>query len=85
MITCLKDAGERIEAIECGYRHTVAKSSLGKVYTWGWGNSGQLGHGVFDSELSPRYVNLERYTKHKEKVIQIAAGYSHTLIMLDNS
>jgi myosin-5 len=64
----LKDAGERIDSIECGFRHAIAKSSLGKVYTWGWGGSGQLGHGHFDSEMSPRLLNIEK-TKQREKVI----------------
>jgi myosin-5 len=40
LITCLKDAGERIDALECGFMHVIAKTSLGKVYTWGWGIHG---------------------------------------------
>jgi myosin-5 len=40
IILSLKDVGERIEALECGFRHVIAKSSLGKVYTWGLGHKG---------------------------------------------
>ena len=35
LIQCLRDIGERIDNIECGFKHTIAKSSLGKIYTWG--------------------------------------------------
>jgi myosin-5 len=79
-----KDIGERIDAIECGYKHVIAKSSLGKVYTWGWGSKGQLGLGHTDSEMSPRLLQIEKFG-HKERVVQIAAGYSHSVIMLDLS
>lgn len=37
-----------IVQITCGWSHTVALSSCGKVYTWGNGDHGKLGHG--DSE-----------------------------------
>jgi len=68
LIVCLKEAGERIDSLECGFRHAVARTTLGKVYTWGWGSRGQLGHGVFDSELSPRMLQLEK-NRQKEKII----------------
>lgn len=68
IVGCFKDAGERIDTIECGFRHAVARSTLGKVYTWGWNGHGQLGHGTFDSELSPRALGVERAQK-REKAI----------------
>ena len=40
LILSLKEVGERIDTLECGYKHVIAKSSLGKVYTWGWGSKG---------------------------------------------
>ena len=33
LIQCFRDIGERIDTIECGFRHAIAKSSLGKIYT----------------------------------------------------
>lgn len=68
LITSFKDIGEKIDTIECGYKHAIAKSSLGKIYTWGWGAKGQLGHGHVDSEISPRQLMIER-NGHKERVI----------------
>lgn len=85
LVTCFKAAGERIDSIECGYRHAIAKSTLGKVYTWGWNAHGQLGHGTFESELAPRQLFLERGRMNRDKAIQVAAGYSHTVILTDVS
>jgi len=42
--------------ISGGYYHSAAVTKSGQVYTWGWGDHGQLGHGMFRSELSPRKV-----------------------------
>lgn len=83
MIQCLKDAGEKVERVECGFRHCIARTSLGKVYTWGWGLMGQLGHDSTMSELSPRNISLDKKNR-KNKAIQIAAGYEHSVILLEN-
>lgn len=40
LVTSLRDSGEKIDTVECGYRHVLAKTTLGKVYTWGWGSKG---------------------------------------------
>jgi myosin V len=40
LISTLRDMGEKIDTVECGYKHAIAKSTLGKVYTWGWGGKG---------------------------------------------
>ncbi len=80
LILCLKEAGAKIQSVSCGFKHTVARSSLGKVFTWGWGGLGQLGHGGVDCELSPRQLEG---TGGKKKTIQVAAGYSHSVIMTE--
>jgi myosin-5 len=83
MVGCLKEAGEKVEKVDCGFRHCVARTSLGKIYTWGWGLSGQLGHDSNMSELSPRHLNLDKKNR-KNKAIQIAAGYEHSVILLES-
>lgn len=83
LIQCFRDIGERIDTIECGFKHTIAKSSLGKIYTWGSSNKGQLGHDHFDSELSPRALNIDK--KNNKKIHQIAAGSSHSMVMMDTN
>ena len=53
------------------------------MYTWGWGLNGQLGHGIAFSELSPRHLSLDKGGR-KNKAIQVAAGYEHSVVLLEN-
>ena len=78
----LKKEGERMTTVYCGFKHVVAKSSLGKIFTWGWGLKGQLGHGSYESEYLPRHVHLA-LAQGKPKVLQTHAGYKHTVILLE--
>lgn len=38
---------EPMKLIACGQAHNLALSVSGNVYSWGSGEYGQLGHGVF--------------------------------------
>lgn len=33
----LIELSDKIAEVHCGMKHSIAKSTLGKVYTWGWG------------------------------------------------
>jgi myosin V len=80
LISSLKKQGEKISGISCGFSHSIAKSTLGKVFTWGSGCKGQLGNGSLDNELLPLNIPL----KTKMKCVQVSAGYSISLIMFEN-
>ncbi|XP_063053564.1 RCC1 domain-containing protein 1-like [Engraulis encrasicolus] len=47
-----------VKTISCGARHTAAVSSDGNLYTWGWGDYGQLGHGPLCSSDEPCLVDF---------------------------
>ena len=83
LIETLKNEGELIVSVSCGFKHVICKSSLGKIYTWGWGGKGQLGHGIFEDEYRPRMV-LFSISSFKAKVLQVHSGYSHSMLILDN-
>lgn len=51
----------------------------GQLYTFGFGQQGQLGHRNAKTEMAPKFV--EDFT-HK-KVKMIAAGHSHSLCMTE--
>ena len=36
---------KHLSRVTAGASHTVALTDAGDLYTWGWGDSGQLGHG----------------------------------------
>lgn len=52
----LKTLTEAIAQVACGWRHTVAVSELGNVFSWGRGTSGQLGHGDCVDRNLPKRV-----------------------------
>nr|CAH7724512.1 unnamed protein product [Callosobruchus chinensis] len=61
--------------VVAGQYHSLALSCAGKVYTWGWGIHGQLGHGNCDNLFYPKDLNFPFTVK------QIAAGHAHSLIL----
>jgi len=48
--------GHEAVSIACGAEHTVACTSAGKTFAWGWGLYGNLGHGDNKDRLHPTEV-----------------------------
>jgi len=72
---------ERINQISCGFKHSVAKSSTGRVYTWGCGCKGQLGQDNYNNMSIPGFVGFEDPFM---KIIQISAGFRSTFFLSEN-
>nr|BAI63634.1 myosin10 [Tetrahymena thermophila] len=91
LVYCLRDAGEKISQIDCGFKHTICKTSLGKVYTWGWGGRGQLGHGTTNNEIYPRILSFSNLAKDKQtptlfkdKCLQVVAGHRCSMLLMES-
>ncbi len=74
---------ERIVMVATGSFHTVALSETGRVYTWGYNGSGQLGLGEAEQQLAPRQVESKWLSFLKqgdpaERVVFVAAGGEST-------
>lgn len=62
---------ERIIAVACGAYHTMALDHMGRLYTWGKNDEGQLGNNSTTSSLSP----IKVFTSHsipESAVVQLA-------------
>lgn len=70
-----------ITNISCGQYHTAAISNQGKLFTWGSGKWGQLGHSVRLDERFPRKVEVER--SKMGNFIRVACGDRHTAVIND--
>ncbi|XP_076160766.1 RCC1 and BTB domain containing protein claret isoform X2 [Ptiloglossa arizonensis] len=75
LITSL--AQEIIVDAVAGQYHSVALTADGRVFTWGWGVHGQLGHGSTDKKNTPTLVTslLGVFIR------SISAGHAHTLAL----
>ena len=58
--------------ISAGSRHTLALTSNGEVYSWGWGHLGQLGHGNSSNLYSPHRIGI------LHDITSISAGGMHS-------
>jgi len=68
------ETGFAVSRIDAGMFYTVAVSTQGDVFAWGWNGMGQLGvEGVFASARPLRIKGLSN-------VRQIAAGQGHVLV-----
>lgn len=67
LIEKLKNLGEMIKFVSCGFKHVICKTGLSKIYCWGDNTCGQLGTGTFQNEVSPKVINLERLDSFKIK------------------
>ncbi|KAK8956594.1 Ultraviolet-B receptor UVR8 [Platanthera zijinensis] len=68
-----------VSHMACGGAHAIALTSNRKVFTWGRGTHGQLGHGDLGSCLKPKLVDfLEGFIIHN-----ISAGWNHSGFVTD--
>ncbi|MBN3282946.1 RCCD1 protein, partial [Polyodon spathula] len=68
-----------IKKMSCGSRHTAAVTCAGALYTWGWGDYGQLGHGAPRSSDQPLHV--EYFTKEGLCVLDVVCGSWNTFVL----
>ena len=61
----------------------IAKNQSGKIFTWGWGERGQLGHETDRNLPFPRKVLFKRNSGFSYHAINIQAGYRSSYALLD--
>ncbi|XP_047031157.1 probable E3 ubiquitin-protein ligase HERC2 [Helicoverpa zea] len=80
LITAL--SGLEVVAIACGGAHSACLTARGRIYTWGKGRYGRLGHGDSEDQLVPKLVDaLSSY-----RVVDVACGSgdAQTLCITDD-
>ncbi|EOD29477.1 E3 ubiquitin ligase [Emiliania huxleyi CCMP1516] len=68
-------AGQRVVAVSAGTYHSLAITADSAVWSWGEGNSGQLGHGDQQRQLLPK--KIEAFAG--QRVVTVSAGVYHSL------
>ena len=70
-------AGQRVIAVSAGLMHSLALIAEGALWSWGFGTSGQLGHGDAQNQLLPKKV--EAFAGRR--VVAVSAGGNHSLAL----
>ncbi|XP_076042940.1 HECT and RLD domain containing E3 ubiquitin ligase 4 isoform X2 [Oratosquilla oratoria] len=78
LVPNLATYSEAVRYVSCGGNHTAVLDSNGKVWTFGHGRYGELGHGSYTSSCIPRTV-LDLVGS---KVTQVACGLYHTVVYI---
>jgi alpha-tubulin suppressor-like RCC1 family protein len=78
--------GDRIVAIEAGGLHSVAISQLGRVFAWGYNQSGEVGTGRYTHPYTPAKLPATG-ALCGERAIMLAKGPGtiHTLVITETS
>ena len=76
--------GCAIKQISCGSNHTLAVSTKSKVFAWGYGDNGSLGHGKVDGDLLFPAMIREKELKTSQgySVAHVEAGGQHSCLIL---
>ena len=73
-------AGVPIRAISSGSNQNVAISRSGELYSWGFGEMGQLCNGRAADEPTPALVDADAI--HSRAVIGASSGGQHTAVVV---
>lgn len=65
----------KVAKVTCSNVHTIACTTTGQCFTFGYGLDGQLGHGLLKNEHRPRFVT----SLGNKDIIDISAGKTHSL------
>jgi alpha-tubulin suppressor-like RCC1 family protein len=74
-------AGKTVQAIECGYAHSLAVCSDGTLASWGSNSNGQLGNGTTTNSSVPVTVTRNGMAT-AERFVAAAGGPPQTLAMV---
>lgn len=74
----------RVRDLQCGWGHTLALKPDGRVYSWGYNAYGQLGDGTVQNRTAPVVVKGIGGMGELSGVVQIAAGWYHSLALLSD-
>ena len=76
----------QVTSITCGWSHTVGLSACGKVFTWGNGDHGKLGHAstakvdrpkLVEALAHLRVIKIASYNEHTAALCHAGLGFKH--------
>lgn len=74
------DALEHVAQCAAGGFQSLAVTDSGAAYSWGWGESGSIGHGNREHQYTPKLIEALA----GGRVVQASAGSGHALFLTDD-
>ncbi|CAB3369693.1 Hypothetical predicted protein [Cloeon dipterum] len=71
-----------VRDVACGTNHTVAVDAKGRVFSWGFGGYGRLGHADTKDEMVPRRIKY--FDTQTRGVKHVFAGSTYSMALTDN-
>ena len=71
----------KVKYIACGYNHTIVVDTENRIFTWGCGGYGRLGHNITSDEMTPRQNTSFLHFKTCE-ITNAAAGSTFSLVSM---
>jgi RCC1 and BTB domain-containing protein len=70
-----------VTKIACGHHHTLCVDSSGNIFSWGMGNQGCIGDGMYVDVIEPKLIN-EQF--QGQKIQDCGCGSYHSMVILSN-
>jgi len=74
-------SGDRVVGVSLGYGFTLAVTDAGAVCSFGYSREGALGHGSFEAEVLPRWI--EALAQTGRRFVAVAAGTLHAFALTE--
>jgi uncharacterized repeat protein (TIGR02543 family) len=71
-------SGETIQSVGAGHYHSLAVTTSGRIYSWGFNNYGQLGDATTTNRTTPTLISFTGL-QSGETIQSVEAGYFHSI------
>lgn len=84
LVAFFKEHNEKIIEVSCGNKHAIARTNVGRVYTWGLNSEGQLGLNDRQTRNLPSKVIFPEPKLAKLYPRSVQAGFNSIQVLLEN-
>ena len=81
ILTSLFYKGLIVDSVSCGFSHTIALTRNGKLFSWGQGSFGALGHGNFETRHEPCEIEFfSAFYEDSSQIESVQCGAHHSAL-----
>jgi myosin-5 len=84
LVSFFKENNEKVIEVSCGNKHAIARTNIGRIYTWGLNSEGQLGLNDRQTRHFPTKVTFAESKLAKVYPRSVQAGFNSVQILLEN-